>query len=269
MRVQDFCLLQSLKGFCSDVSLSWPILRLLIPAMYLNSYLKEVVNAAREGKNLPGWLELASQYPRWRRYQANRNVFENAIPWIAFTAIDFLNQFIEPPMRVFEYGGGGSTIFFASRVRNLVTIEHNRKWFEGLRKEMEKNTEVKWTGRLIEPEVAASTKGLNKANPDHYYSGDESFRDCIFRQYALSIDEYPDEHFDVVLIDGRARPSCLKHSMAKVTKGGLLILDNADRPYYLECLQGKFDNYCLVLSRFGPLPYVGGFVQTNIWKRVS
>jgi predicted O-methyltransferase YrrM len=54
-----------------------------------------------------------------------------------------------------------------------------------------------------------------------------------FALYVKQIDEFPDEYFDIILIDGRARPSCIKRSVSKVKPGGLLILDNSEREYYL------------------------------------
>ena len=172
-------------------------------------------------------------------------------------------------MTVFEYGGGGSTLFFATKVRELVTVEHNKEWFDGLTREMKKHNLVKWSGYFIEPEEAGSTNHLVTSNPDHYFSGDEKFHSKTFRNYASVIDKYGDEYFDVVLIDGRARPSCLKHSLNKIKKNGLLILDNADRSYYLEEFKDQLNNYKLVCNFYGPTPYISWFTQTNIWRRVN
>jgi len=102
--------------------------------------------------------------------------------------------------------------------------------------------------RLIAPEVLAQPEQIHDpADPHLYQSDDEGFRGCSFRQYASQIDAYPDEHFDILLVDGRARPSCIAHGAAKVKVGGLLVLDNADRAYYLDktgehlgCFTGDF-----------------------------
>ena len=45
----------------------------------------------------------------------------------------------------------------------------------------------------------------------------------------LSDRAYPDDTFDVVVVDGRERVRCFQHSVAKVKPGGLLILDDVDR----------------------------------------
>src|SRR4051812_28959184 len=37
------------------------------------------------------------------------------IPWFSYSAVDFLESFLQPSMTVCEYGSGGSTLFFAKR----------------------------------------------------------------------------------------------------------------------------------------------------------
>src|ERR1043165_4945404 len=52
------------------------------------------------------------------------------IPWFSYAAIDFLEDFIKPHMSVFEYGSGGSTLFFARRAKSVWSIEDNPRWFD-------------------------------------------------------------------------------------------------------------------------------------------
>ena len=217
---------------------------------------------------MPSPGSLVKEYARWKDHQTNNDVYKNAIPWITFWTIDYLEEFLNKKMSVFEYGGGGSTLFFASRVAELVTVEHNQEWFSGLTIEMKKNTTVQWTSNMIQPELVKETSNLKIDRPEDYFSDDENFKLHTFKEYASRIDEYPDEHFDIVLVDGRARPSCMLHSLRKVKKNGLLILDNADRTYYLTYFKGKLDNYKLVADYTGPTPYLPWFTQTNVWKRM-
>src|SRR5262245_16177519 len=52
------------------------------------------------------------------------------VPWFSYSAIDFLEGFLKPNMAVFEYGSGGSTVFFARRVKSVLSVEDNSQWFE-------------------------------------------------------------------------------------------------------------------------------------------
>src|SRR6266851_3560212 len=64
------------------------------------------------------------------RWLANlrRPPIESGLPWFTFAAIDFLDEWVKPHHTVFEYGCGGSTVFFAERAQAVVCIEHNDRW---------------------------------------------------------------------------------------------------------------------------------------------
>jgi hypothetical protein len=47
-----------------------------------------------------------------------------------------------------------------------------------------------------------------------------------------AIDDHDDECFDVVVVDGRERMDCVRCAMRKVSPGGVLVLDDSDRPKY-------------------------------------
>lgn len=58
-----------------------------------------------------------------------------------------------------------------------------------------------------------------------------------FSEYVTFIDRYADYFFDIVIIDGRVRHSCIAHALKNVKKKGALLLDNPDRAYYLASFQ--------------------------------
>ena len=232
------------------------------------AFLREIRRGIKLGRRLPPVRILLSIIPRWMDFQRNNDVFIRKTPWLTFSAIHYLDSYLNPQMKIFEYGGGGSSLYFLERSGEVVSVEHHPEWFAALNKNMGGENAAKWKGNLVEPD-AQSPVGKQIGNPDDYYSSDPTFSEQTFRTYASFIDRFPDEYFDVVLIDGRARPSCLSHSLSKVRRNGLLILDNAERDYYLNWVTSQLDNYTLVQDWFGPTPYSQWFSQTNIWKRVN
>src|SRR5215813_10406387 len=72
------------------------------------------------------------------------------IPWFSYAAIDFLETFVGPEMNVFEYGSGGSTVFFARRARQVVSVEDNPKWYEWVKRRLEQQGLVNASLRLCE-----------------------------------------------------------------------------------------------------------------------
>src|SRR5258706_2236050 len=52
------------------------------------------------------------------------------IPWFSYGAIDFLDQYLKPHMKVCEYVSGGSTIFFGKRVKSGFFILSEPLYFD-------------------------------------------------------------------------------------------------------------------------------------------
>src|SRR5712671_3515037 len=75
-------------------------------------------------------------HPQYISRCITHNVFtrttplELEVPWFSYAAIDFLEDFLKPEMTVCEYGSGGSTFFFARRVRSVFSIEDNPRWHQ-------------------------------------------------------------------------------------------------------------------------------------------
>jgi hypothetical protein len=205
---------------------------------------------------------------RWLRSLRQGFLLDEPSPWITFDAIDYVQEFIErraagdraEPLRVFEYGSGGSTRFWLSRGARCVSIEHDPAWFEVVRARIG-SASVDY--RLIEPEPTGTDPG-DPADPEAYASGDAGHRRSSFRRYASAIDEFPSRHFDIVLVDGRSRPACVKHAVDKVRPGGLLILDNAEVEYYTRIVGARLGSFRR-LSFVGALPTSFSFTRTDVY----
>lgn len=53
-------------------------------------------------------------------------------PWITPLAIAFFEGILKPEFRVLEHGSGGSTLWLAERVSEVVSVETNEKWRDGI-----------------------------------------------------------------------------------------------------------------------------------------
>lgn len=219
-------------------------------------------------------VQSSAWYAQWNASLVpGRNSVVDEQPWITFPVISILDKEITKSSKVFEFGGGGSTLFFTNRAGEVVTVEHDAAWFEILEKKMQEKNAGNWKGNLVLPEEAKPFAGdiakPEPADPDAYFSNDAAFSMHRFKVYASLIDRYPDEYFDVVLVDGRVRPSCTKHSISKVKKGGLLVIDNSDRPYYFTQIQSILDSrFELVYNKKTLSPYVDFFTQTGVWRKL-
>lgn len=190
-------------------------------------------------------------------------------PWMTFAAAEFLSGWLRKDMSVFEWGSGGSTIFFSRHAKQVLAIEHEPAWAEQVRAAI---TERKIANAMVEhlpPELDAAVAARDAADPAVFASGGEQFRGQSFQRYVTSINQFPDASFDLVVVDGRARPSCLQRGIAKVKTGGMLLLDNAERRHYQRA-RALLDPAQWELHDFsGPGPYCAQFWQTIGWRRKS
>jgi hypothetical protein len=205
-------------------------------------------------------------YDTWKSSQTpGRSTMTDEVPWLTYEAIDFLNRYLNKSMHVFEFGGGGSTVYFAKNAGQVVTVEHDADWFRDMSVAIAKKGVTNWNGNLVTAEDGGSG---SIADPDAYVSDDENFQGKNFKKYASFIDQFENESFDIIVVDGRARPSCTKHAIPKLKKGGWLIIDNSDREYYFTAFRDILEKQFEVVSnQKGPAPYCTWFTQTGIWRK--
>jgi hypothetical protein len=162
------------------------------------------------------------------RYYYGYNPKELDIPWITYKAKKYLDYYLSKKMKVFEWGSGGSTLYFARRVKKVVSIEHDAEWFKKTKRMLELKKCRNCQLGLYKPE-----KTKSNFHNVVYRSTDKNYRLMSFEKYCKAIDKFPDKYFDLVLIDGRARPSCIHHAVRKLQDGGIIVLDNSERDIYI------------------------------------
>lgn len=208
-------------------------------------------------------------FSAWKGHLPDRKVATNSnIPWLTFPSIDFLQKRISKQMIAFEYGSGRSTLFWSERIKQVISVEHDREWYEKMKIELDKRNIANVTYFLIEPEHDDRFTHKSSHNPNDYISDDQAYVNMNFETYAKKINSFPSNYFDIIVIDGRARPSCIKDSIPKIRKNGYLIIDNTERSYYLAPFD--FDKTNWRKWDFpGPVPSSYTFSQTTILQKIS
>lgn len=144
-------------------------------------------------------------------------------PFYAPRAIHKVSRLLTSQTRLFEWGTGASTVWFAARVREMIAIEHDPAWFDRIRAQLAGKGLRNVDYRLCVQNPPSSPDGGALKSP---LSKPE------FASYVSQIDEYPDGYFDVIAIDGRERVGCAQHAVSKVAPGGVIILDDTRRVRY-------------------------------------
>lgn len=153
------------------------------------------------------------------------------VPWLTPAAIEILEVLLHNEMTGFEFGSGNSTLFLASRVKALVSVEHDERWFSKVKDLLQTKGLKNVDYRLVIPDHSYHYKLPRNSYEDYTMAPTD---DTPFSDYYLSISPFPEAFFDFILVDGRARVSCVKESIGKLKPGGFLIVDNADRFRYRE-----------------------------------
>ncbi len=207
-------------------------------------------------------------YSNWKKHLPGRPASGENTLWITFGATEFLKQISHKDMQLFEYGSGGSTMFWSGRVKHVVSVEHDKAWYEKMKKEFRELKIDNVDYFFIQPETDPHFPKKNYQIPADYISSDQNYTGKNFEKYVKVIDKYPDAFFDIIVVDGRARPSCIDHSLSKLKTGGFLVVDNSERAYYLSPF--KFDKQSWKIWKFaGPVPYMKGFSETTILKKIQ
>ena len=134
-------------------------------------------------------------------------------PWMNYSSILFLESIIRPGFNVFEFGSGGSSVFFLRKKVNLISVEHVKEWVDKLNECVSLKLRKNWKLISVQEKIMG---------------------DFPERDYVNPLDDLENNSQDLISVDGRNRVCCVKRAVIKVKPGGYLLLDNSDREQYEE-----------------------------------
>lgn len=160
-----------------------------------------------------GWLGYPAAWLRGQTGHAPER------PWIVPAAIGWLRRRIKGDWSVLELGAGRSTPWFAQRAGTLVSLEDNEHWH-----------------RWASSRIAALKLGRKDRNLE------VDLRLTPIEAFGEAVSALPDGSFDLVVLDFLESPrvtriDLLRPARHKVRPGGLLLLDDSDRPGYAEAYE--------------------------------
>jgi hypothetical protein len=177
-------------------------------------------------------------FPKWfSSFRPVRSLVGEAKPWIPFEAANWLERYLKPHMKVFEYGSGGSTIFFAERVAEITSIEHDQKWHAQVSRALAQRGLTNCSNELHVPRPIAGTFSAIDDSPSSRFIYDDYYAGTTVHEYVEAIDVHPDHTFDLVLVDGRVRTECIQYALPKIKLGGYLMLDNSNNADVVEIIR--------------------------------
>lgn len=129
-------------------------------------------------------------------------------PWLTQQANSLLSTLLKPTDVGFEWGSGGSTLWFAQRIKHLTSVEHDELWYK---------------------KVSSKLKASNISNVDYLLrkvaEGQEKPEES---SYVQVVNIFSKDTLDFVLIDGLYRDVCANMVLERIRPGGIMIIDNAN-----------------------------------------
>jgi hypothetical protein len=162
----------------------------------LNKILSRFRYTLVSNKNIEIYRNLFEKYSWGITYTEQKpiNMNREELPWFTFPAIEYLSQIDLTQFKIYEWGSGNSSKYFARRCHSIVSIESDKEWYDYGIKELAKNQKIVL---------------------------------CSPREYAASIDS-DNQLYDLIIIDSLYRYECAKYALKHLKSGGIIILDNSD-----------------------------------------
>ena len=151
-----------------------------------------------------GWVKtLLNGYPCDR--------FGNALPWMNFSFLHFIENRLSKNLSILEFGGGYSTVYWARNTKCVYGIEHDPFFVDTLRPQLPDN------GHLLVP-------------------GDGNSREYEF-MCEIAFEQNDRNKFDVLIIDGIKRNECFEESIQYLKDNGIVIWDDSSRNTYTSSFE--------------------------------
>jgi hypothetical protein len=142
------------------------------------------------------------------------------IPWFTYPAIEYLSQLDLREKRIFEWGSGNSSAFFAKRCKQIISVESDEEWYNYGTRNLLPNQQIFLRNEL---------------------------------NFSEAIEEFSSK-FDLIIVDSLRRYECALKAIQFLESGGLIILDNSDWYPNTSSLLRKSGNLIEIdMHGFGPI----------------
>lgn len=187
-------------------------------------------------------MEVGSRYLDAYGWQTSKRAMRpidehgSPIPWITYPALTVLRTIVQPHNRVFEYGCGNSSLWWAAHARNVISVEHNAEWAAKIASQAPSNLTVLLRPLQQQEPKQEIVESFLARKPDlplcgsHALDIEHGLLSEGFSGYATEITKH--EPFDIIVIDGMARSLCSWVAPQYLAPDGIIVFDNADRWQY-------------------------------------
>jgi tRNA A58 N-methylase Trm61 len=152
--------------------------------------------------------------------------------------IDFLEDRLNSDLSIFEYGSGSSTLYFGSKVGEVMSVEYDPKWFDKVQGLIDGTTNVEVHFIDLKGPYVDAIEVLGKG-----------------------------KKFDLVIVDGRERVACAIKAFDFVSQNGVVLLDDTHRKHYQDAFDFYRSKGWKALTFSGLKPTGFGMDQSTLFYR--
>lgn len=218
-------------------------------------YIKE--NLIRDKSFTTGYLFYRIARPILKVNYKLFKAFHPERPWTSQAAIRIFEKLLTRQMTGFEYGSGNSTLFFARYLKQITSIEHNNVWYDIVKSKLQQRGLTNVDYHFIPSATPEEEKNEYTFYNDYHLTEKDFQIRKEYHSYFSFVKNYPDNHFDFIMVDGRARVECCLNAIPKLKPGGIFVLDNSDRKRYEPVFK--------VLSGWKKINTTTGLFDTTFW----
>lgn len=181
-------------------------------------------------------------------------------PWTTQASIKIFENTFDKSMIGFEYGSGRSSIFIAQKIKHLISVEHNESWYFQIKRTLNELNLNNVDYHFIPRKEESKSSEVYSFYTDYNLTKDSFEVMTSYHDYFSFIKKFPNDHFDFIMIDGRARIECALNAIPKLKKDGMFVLDNSDRERYKPIFK--------VLETWPKVTTTTGLFDTTIWFKI-
>ncbi len=174
-------------------------------------------------------------------------LFHKEEPWLTPSAVSFLKNNILIKQTGFEWGSGRSTVWLAKRMKKLISVEHDLKWYNNISKKIKEQNvaNIEYWHIPLDHAESEPTHPLYEKTP----------------KYVLAIDKISEGSLDIVIVDGHYRQACILAAIPKIKNNGLLLIDDSN---WLTWEGWGVPADWQIVSETG-----NGIKTTTIWQKIT
>lgn len=183
-----------------------------------------------------GWVKtLLMGYPCDR--------FGNALPWMNFSFLHFIENRLTKNLSILEFGGGYSTLYWTRHAKCVYGTEHDQFFVKTIRPQLPGN------GFLLVPGDGNSS--------EYEFMGEVAF------------EQNDRKKFHKLIIDGIKRNKCFENSIQYLKDDGIVIWDDSSRDYYANSFEDLKSTGFNRLTLEGLKPGDRSVDETSVFYRTN